>query len=258
MLLRGFPFDGPDGGVRTDLRECSGDSTPDQELIMPALLGIDVGTSGTKTILIDETGRVLARATEEYPLHTPKPLWSEQNPSDWWTATVGTIREVLVTSGVEVKDISGIGLSGQMHGAVFLDETDSVLRPAILWNDQRTQAECDWITETIGRERVIELTSNPVLTGFTAGKIVWLRNNEPQIFERVRKVLLPKDYIRLKLTGEYATEVSDASGTSLFNVRRRSWSEEMLDGCGIPRDWMPAAYESVEVSGRISAEAARL
>ena len=225
---------------------------------MPALLGIDVGTSGTKTILIDETGRVLARATEEYPLFSPKPLWSEQNPSDWWTATVGTIRAVLAKSGVEAKDISGIGLSGQMHGAVFLDETDSVLRPAILWNDQRTQAECDWITESIGRDRVVELTSNPVLTGFTAGKIVWLRNNEPEIFNRVRKVLLPKDYIRLKLTGEYATEVSDASGTSFFNVRRRQWSDEMLDGCGIPRDWMPPAFESVEISGRINSEAAGL
>jgi xylulokinase len=145
-----------------------------------------------------------------------------------------------------------------MHGAVFLDAADAVLRPAILWNDQRTQAECDWITGAIGREKVVELTSNPVLTGFTAPKIVWLRNNEPETYAKVRKVLLPKDYIRLKLTGEYATEVSDASGTSLFNVTKRQWADEMLDGCGIPRDWMPRSYESAEVSGRISREAAAL
>jgi xylulokinase len=143
-----------------------------------------------------------------------------------------------------------------MHGAVFLDADDRVLRPAILWNDQRTGAECEEITETIGREKVVELTSNPVLTGFTAPKIVWLRNHEPETFAKVRKVLLPKDYVRLKLTGEYATEVSDASGTSLLNVTKRAWSEEMLEGCGIPRDWMPACYESAEVSGRITTTAA--
>jgi xylulokinase len=219
---------------------------------MAYLLGIDIGTSGTKTILIDETGRVLARATREYPLSTPRPLWSEQNPSDWTEATFATIRAVLNLSQIDPKEVKGVGLSGQMHGAVFLDENDQVLRPAILWNDQRTQAECDWIMQTIGREKVVELISNPVLTGFTAGKIVWLRNNEPETFAKVRKVLLPKDYIRLQLTGEYATEVSDASGTALFNVRKREWSEEMLDGCGIPRDWMPQSYESPEVSGRIT------
>jgi xylulokinase len=142
-----------------------------------------------------------------------------------------------------------------MHGSVFLDENDAVIRPAILWNDQRTQAECDWITATIGQDKVVDLTSNPVLTGFTAGKIVWLRNNEPESFARVRKVLLPKDYIRLRLTGEYATEVSDASGTAMFNVRKRAWADEMLDGCRIPRDWMPRAYESPEISGRVTAAA---
>jgi xylulokinase len=225
---------------------------------MTYLLGIDIGTSGTKAILIDETGHVLARATQEYPLYSPRPLWSEQNPADWWTATCGTIRNVLQQSGVDPQEIGGMGLSGQMHGAVFLDAHNNVIRPAILWNDQRTQAECEWIMQAIGREKVVELTCNPVLTGFTAPKIVWLRNNEPDAFGQVRKVLLPKDYIRLMLTGEYATEVSDASGTSLFNVPKRTWSEEMLDGCGIPRDWMPPAYESPEVSGHVSAEAARL
>jgi xylulokinase len=225
---------------------------------MAYLLGIDIGTSGTKTILIDETGTVLARATLEYPLYSPRPLWSEQNPEDWWAATHGTIRQVLMKSGVRSEEIKGVGLSGQMHGAVFLDSDNQVLRPAILWNDQRTQAECDWITNTIGKAKVVELTSNPVLTGFTAPKIVWLRNNEPETFAKVRKVLLPKDFIRLKLTGEFATEVSDASGTSLFNVTKRQWADEMLDGCGIPRDWMPRSYESQEVSGKISAEASAL
>jgi xylulokinase len=222
---------------------------------MPYLIGIDIGTSGTKTILIDETGRVHARATQEYPLYSPKPLWSEQGPADWWAATCATVREVLSKSGVSPNEVRGVGLSGQMHGAVFLDADNMVLRPAILWNDQRTQAECDWITHTVGKEKVVELTSNPVLTGFTAPKIVWLRNHEPEVFARVRKVLLPKDYIRLKLTGEYATEVSDASGTSLFNVTGRRWADEMLDGCRIPREWMPTSYESQEVSGRITAAA---
>lgn len=223
---------------------------------MAYLLGIDIGTSGTKTILIDETGAVVARSTAEYPLYTPRPQWSEQSPADWWEATCTTVREVLAESGVAPADIRGVGLSGQMHGAVFLDGDNEVLRRAILWNDQRTQAECDWIMDTVGRDRVVELISNPVLTGFTAGKIVWLRNHEPDVYARVRRVLLPKDYIRLQLTGEYATEVSDASGTALFNVRKRAWADEMLDACGIPRDWMPRAYESPEVSGRISASAA--
>jgi len=222
------------------------------------LLGIDIGTSGTKTILIDEEGNVRARATQEYPLYSPKPQWSEQDPEDWWTASCATVREVLQKSGVEPRDIKGIGLSGQMHGSVFLDKNDRVLRRALLWNDQRTQAECDWITQTVGREKVVDLISNPVLTGFTAGKIVWLRNNEPELYAQVAKVLLPKDFVRLRLTGEYATEVSDASGTALFNVRGRVWSDEMLAAIDIPREWMPTCYESQEISGRISEEAARL
>ncbi len=225
---------------------------------MAYLIGIDIGTSGTKTILIDETGKVLARATKEYPLYSPRPLWSEQDPGDWWDATCATVRQVLTESGVAPAEVKGVGLSGQMHGAVFLDEANSVLRPAILWNDQRTQAQCDWITNTVGREKVVDLISNPVLTGFTAGKIVWLRDNEPETFAKVRKVLLPKDYIRLKLTDEFATEVSDASGTALFNVRKRCWADEMLDGCGVPRGWMPKSYESQEVSGKITEQASGL
>jgi len=225
---------------------------------MAYLLGIDIGTSGTKTILIEETGKVVASATDTYPLSTPKPLWAEQDPADWWNATVSTIRTVLLKSGVHASEVKGIGLSGQMHGAVFLDANNQVLRPSILWCDQRTGLECAWITETIGKDKVIELTSNPVLTGFTAGKIVWVRNNEPEVYAKTKKVLLPKDYIRLKLTGEFATEVSDASGTSLFNVTKRQWADEMLDGAGIPRDWMPKVYESPEVSGRVTEDVAAL
>ena len=225
---------------------------------MAYLLGIDIGTSGTKTILIDETGHVHARAVEEYPLYSPRPQWSEQDPLDWWNATCVTVRKVLQQSGVEPGKIAGIGLSGQMHGSVFLDDENTVLRRALLWNDQRTQAECEWITETVGRDKVVEIISNPILTGFTAGKIIWLHNHEPEIYAKVRKVLLPKDYIRLMLTGEYATEVSDASGTALFNVRKRTWAFELLDAIGIPQDWMPACYESPEVSGTITATAAAL
>ncbi len=225
---------------------------------MAYLIGVDIGTSGTKTILIDPTGKVLASASAEYALYSPRPMWSEQEPTDWWNAVCETIRGVLSTSGVDTSEIAGIGLSGQMHGSVFLDANGQVLRRALLWNDQRTQAECDWITQTVGKERVVELISNPVLTGFTAGKIIWLRNHEPETYARVRKVLLPKDYVRFMLTGEYTTEVSDASGTALFNVRKRNWSEEMLGAIGIPLSWMAKSYESVEISGRISQSAAAL
>ncbi|MFN3649195.1 MAG: xylulokinase [Armatimonadota bacterium] len=220
------------------------------------LLGIDIGTSGTKTLLIDESGRVLATATEEYPLSTPRPGWAEQDPRHWWDASCKTVRAVLSKAGISADEVKGVGLSGQMHGSVFLDARDEVLRPALLWCDQRTAAQCEWITRMVGAERVVELISNPVLTGFTAPKVIWLRDHEPETYARVRKVLLPKDYVRLKLTGAYATEVSDASGTAMFHVRERRWATELLDAIEVPSDWMPECFESQVPSARISAEGA--
>ena len=220
------------------------------------LLGIDIGTSGTKTLLISDDGEALASATLEYPLSTPRPGWAEQNPHEWWNATVGTVRQVLQKARVSGRDVRGVGLSGQMHGSIFLDADNRVLRPALLWCDQRTQAQCDWITERVGRERVVELTANPVLTGFTAPKVVWVRDHEPELYRQIRKVLLPKDYVRFRLTGEYATEVSDASGTSMFHVRERRWATELLDAIEVPREWMPECFESQVPSTQISAAAA--
>ncbi|MGO9908297.1 MAG: xylulokinase [Solirubrobacteraceae bacterium] len=212
---------------------------------MSALVGIDVGTTATKGIAIDPDGTVLARAEAEYPLSTPKPGWAEQDPEDWWHAT----ETVLAALKEQTGEPQGIGLSGQMHGLVALDENDNVLRPAILWNDQRTQAECDEIESTIGLDRLIELTGNRALTGFTAPKILWLRHNEPDVYARIRHIALPKDYVRLKLTGEHATDVSDASGTLLLDVAKRRWSEEVLTALNIDRDWLPEALESPTVSG---------
>ena len=225
---------------------------------MAYYLGLDIGTSGTKALLVDEAGRRVASDTQEYPLSTPRPLWAEQDPQLWWEACVAATRAVLSKSGAQGGDISGIGLSGQMHGSVFLDKSGRVLRPALLWCDQRTQAECDWITGQAGPGNLAALIGNPVLTGFTAPKIVWLRNHEPDVYAQVARVLLPKDYIRFKLTGAYATEVSDASGTALFDVAHRRWSEPMLAACDIPGAWMPECAESVEITGHVSAEAATL
>jgi len=221
------------------------------------LLGIDIGTTGTKVLLVSPDGGIVARSNHEYPLYTPRPAWAEQNPADWWEATAAGIREVLATSAVAPKEIAGIGLSGQMHGSVFLDARNEVLRPAILWCDQRTADQCQWITCQAGEKTVVEETFNPVLTGFTAPKIVWLRQNEPETYARVRKILLPKDYIRFRLTGEFATEVSDASGTSLLNIAQRRWSQKMLAALDLTEDMLPKVYESPEVSGRISKDATK-
>ena len=221
------------------------------------LLGIDVGTSGVKAVLIDSGGQVRASASESYPLHTPKPLWAEQNPDDWWNATCKALQTLLATSGVAPEAIRGVGLSGQMHGSVFLDERGEVIRPALLWCDQRTAEECAWMTERVGEAKVLQTTLNPVLTGFQAGKILWLRNHEPSAYARLCQVLLPKDYIRYRLTGEYATEVSDASGTALFDVPQRDWAYEILDTLELPREWFPKVYESPEVTGRVHAQASQ-
>jgi xylulokinase len=220
------------------------------------LLGLDIGTTGTKAVLVTPEGAVVARATLEYALHTPQPGWAEQDPEDWWRATVGAIRQVLADSGVAPDAIRGLGLSGQQHGSVFLDKDGAVLREALLWCDQRTGPQCQWIHETIGFDKVVEETLNPVLTGFQAPKIVWLRDHEPEHYRRLRMILLPKDYIRYRLSGEFATEVSDAAGTSLLNVGRRQWSEVMVAGLGLTMDMLPRVYESPVASTVIAAAAA--
>ncbi len=223
---------------------------------MSYMVGIDVGTSGTKTLLIDAEGQVVASATEEYPLYTPHPLWAEQDPQDWWRATVGSIRAVLARSGVDPAEVAGLGLTGQMHGMVTLDAQGQVLRPCIMWNDQRTAAQCAEIMNTVGRERFLALTGNVALPGFTAPKILWVRENEPEVYRQIAQVLLPKDYIRYRLTGDYATEVSDAAGTVLLDVAHRRWSSEVLAALDISESWMPKCYESPEVTGTLSAAAA--
>lgn len=210
---------------------------------MAKLLGIDVGTSGCKVLLIDENGTVLKQASAEYPISVPRPMWSEQNPEDWWNG----VRKCLAEIG-ETPD--AIGVTGQMHGAVFLDENDEVVRPAILWNDQRTVEECAEIDRTVGPDRVKEITCNPPLTGFQAPKVLWLRNHELSNYQRVRSVLLPKDYIRFKLTGVKATEVSDASGTGLLDVPRRGWSAEMMGALELDPALFPACAESSVVTGK--------
>ncbi|SFE48696.1 xylulokinase [Thermoanaerobacter thermohydrosulfuricus] len=221
-------------------------------------LGIDLGTSAVKIILIEEKGNVIGSTSKEYPVYYPQPGWSEQNPEDWWNATKDGIRELIIKTGVKNDDIKGIGLSGQMHGLVLLDENNNVLMPAILWNDQRTQEECDYITQTLGKERLTKYTGNKALTGFTAPKILWVKKHRTDIYKKIHHILLPKDYIRFKLTGEYATDVSDASGTLLFDVENRRWSKEMLDALEIPYNWMPKCYESTEVTGYVTKEAADL
>lgn len=225
---------------------------------MQYLLGVDIGTSGTKSVLFDIEGNTIASSTVEYPMYQPHIGWAEQDPEDWWRATAETIADIIKKSGVNPSDIKGLGLSGQMHGMVLLNKEGQVLRPAIIWCDQRTQAECDQITEIIGKERLIEITANPALTGFTASKVMWVKNHQPDLFNQIDKILLPKDYVRYKLTGVFATEVSDASGTQFLNVPERAWSEEVLGKLGIDINWMPEVYESYEVSGTVNSEAARI
>ena len=223
---------------------------------MPYLLGIDVSTTGAKALLIDERGTVIATHTTALTLQQPHPMWSEQDPETWWQGVVQSVKAV--TSAHADKPIAGIGLTGQMHGLVLLDNNGKVLRPAILWNDQRTQAQCDEITATIGFERLIALTGNRALTGFTAPKILWVKQHEPDVYARVAHVLLPKDYIRFRLTDDYASEMSDSAGTSLLDVANRTWSQTVIDALEIPREWLPTLYEGSEITGHISASAADL
>ncbi len=221
---------------------------------MSVTLGIDIGTSGTKTIAIDEAGQILASASAEYPCDYPRPGWSEQDPDLWWSATVATVREVLAKAHLKPGDVKGVGLSGQMHGSVFLDADGRVLRKALLWNDQRTAAECAEIERRAGgREALVRMVANPALTGFTAPKILWLRNHEPETYAKVRQILLPKDYIRYRLSGTYATEVSDASGTLLLDVANRRWSDALLGKLDIERSLLPDCFESPDVSSTVSA-----
>jgi xylulokinase len=218
-----------------------------------SLIGLDIGTSGARAVAVDLLGNVIAAASEDYPLSTPRPGWTEQDPELWWVASQAVLSGVVA----QLNDPPlAVGLTGQMHGSVFLDADDRVIRPALLWSDQRTASQCLSITEKVGRKRLVEITGNPALTGFQAPKILWLRENEPDAYARVRRVLLPKDYIRLMLTGEYATDASDASGTLLLDLRRRDWSEEILQALEIPRDWLPEVHEGSEVTGVVTETAA--
>lgn len=223
---------------------------------MPYMMGLDISTTGAKALIIDEAGAVIAVANAPQPISQPQPLWSEQNPADWWDGIVKSIRQALSDSGLRGEDISAIGLTGQMHGLVLLDAQGEALRPSILWNDQRTQAQCDAMTEIIGADRLLELTGNPALTGFTAPKILWVRDNEPEVYAKAAQVLLPKDYIRFKLTDAYATDLAGAAGTSLLDVAERAWSADVLAALEIPAEWMPPVHEGTQITSTISASGA--
>jgi xylulokinase len=215
---------------------------------LPVLVGVDVGTSGTRALAVTTEGGLVAEATRPHELLTPRPGWSEQRPAEWWDVCKGVLSDVAAAAGDEIV---GLGVTGQMHGSVFLDSAGEVIRPALLWNDQRTARECDEITSRVGADRLLELAGNPALTGFQAPKILWLARNEPEAYARVESVLLPKDYVRYELTGERATDASDASGTLLLDVRARDWSDEILDALEIPRSWLPRVYEGPEVTAAV-------
>ena len=221
---------------------------------MPLFLGLDIGTSGAKAIVCDGDGQIVAMALAEYPISSPQPLWSEQHPSDWWQGAQAAIREV--TSAVDATQIMGIGLTGQMHGSVFLDADNQVIRPALLWNDQRTAAECHEINQRIGTQRLIEIAGNPALTGFQAPKILWVRNHESANFARIAHIMLPKDYIRLLLSGVYATDAADAAGTLLIDLTSRDYSDEILTALEIKREWLPTVYEGPSITSHLTADVA--
>ncbi|PRR79620.1 xylulokinase [Clostridium vincentii] len=225
---------------------------------MRYLLGLDIGTSGTKTVLFDEEGKTIKTANYGYDLFQPQAGWAEQNPEDWWQACVRGIKEVIEKSNVQVSDIKGVGLSGQMHGLVLVDKKYNIIRNSIIWCDQRTEKECEYMTKVIGKKRLIKITGNPALTGFTLSKLLWVRNNEPDNYKKIYKVLLPKDYIRLKLTNVFATEVSDASGMQMLDINTRNWSDEVLNELNIDKTILPDVYESIVISGRITEKASEL
>ena len=227
---------------------------------MPYLLGIDISTTGNKALLVSanaaDVGQVVGACVTENSISTPKPLWSEQDPADWWHGIQAAIRQVLCETGVRGEQVIGVGLTGQMHGLVLLDKDGRVLRPSMLWNDQRTGAQCDWITQAVGLDNLLAWTGSPALTGFTAPKVLWVRDNEPEVYARAAHILLPKDYIRLKLTGVYATDMAGASGMTLLDLGKRDWSEDVLEALDIPSEWLPPTHEGTEITGTISAEAA--
>src|SRR5260370_1438269 len=222
-------------------------------------MGIDTGTGGTRALLVDRDGKLRTAFTAAHEeMRMERPQWAEQRPEDWWRAAVEAIRGALEAAQVSGKDVLGIGLSGQMHGLTLLDSAGDVIRPALIWCDQRSQPQVDFINKTVGKENVLAAIANPVLTGFTLPKLLWVRDHEPDKFARVRKMLLPKDYIRYKLTGEFATEVSDASGTALFDVVHRGWAFDMTHALKLDGSILPTSYESSEVTGIVSNEAAEL
>ena len=222
---------------------------------MNLFLGLDISTTGAKALIVDGAGGVITSATTALSLSTPRPLWSEQEPRDWWLAVTESINRALFQAGLSGSDVSAVGLTGQMHGLVLLDEHGEVLRPAILWNDQRCGEECDLIRERLGKERLIRITGNDALPGFTAPKILWVQRHEPEIYARARHVLLPKDYIRYRLTSDFCMDRADGSGTILFDLKRRDWSSEMLSALGIPPEWMPATFEGPQVTGEVTRDA---
>ncbi len=225
---------------------------------MNFLLGIDIGTTSARAIIMNEAGALVSSSTKDYTFIAPRPGWTEQDPDDWWHAAVFTIKEVLAASGIPSKEIKAIGLTGQMHGSVFLDKNGKVIRPAILWNDQRTFKQCEKIYDIFGYKEFIKLSYNKALPGFTAPKILWLRDTEPENYKKIYKILLPKDYIRYKLSKKFLTEVSDASGTILMDIKRRCWSDKILEGLDIPKDMLPEMHESNQMTSEVNKEAAQI
>ncbi len=221
-------------------------------------IGIDVSTTATKALLVGDGGQIIAGSSRQYAYQTPYPLWSEQDPNLWWDATIECVREITAGDSIKPESIKGFGLTGQMHGLVILDENGNVLRPSILWNDQRTQRQCDNIRKIVGKETFINVTGNDALTGFTAPKILWVKDNEPEIYKKIRHILLPKDFVRYKLTGLFAIDKAGGSGTVLFNLKNRDWSKYLLHELGLTEEWFPETYEGTEMTGELAKSSADL